>query len=227
MQEKYGFVYLWRDRKHKRYYVGSHWGTENDGYICSSRWMRKAYKRRPNDFKRRTISIVKNREELSEEEHRFLQMIREDELKIKYYNIRNNHFGHWSEDEKRRVEISNTCAWSKGLTKETDERLAKIADTLSKTLKGRDTRAEGGSKWTGEQRQAVGERSKKLFPNGPWAGKKHSDETKRKISKSKKGRCGGENHPMFGKKHSEESREKMRRSRLAYLEKQKHERTTE
>lgn len=33
---KYGFVYLWFDRKHKRYYVGCHWGTTEDGYVCSS-----------------------------------------------------------------------------------------------------------------------------------------------------------------------------------------------
>ena len=25
MSEKYGFVYIWHDRKHKRYYIGSHW----------------------------------------------------------------------------------------------------------------------------------------------------------------------------------------------------------
>ena len=48
-QEKYGFVYIWRDRKHNRYYVGSHWGHTGDGYICSSSWMKQAYKRRPDD----------------------------------------------------------------------------------------------------------------------------------------------------------------------------------
>lgn len=30
---KYGFIYLWYDRKHKRYYIGAHWGLKNDGYI--------------------------------------------------------------------------------------------------------------------------------------------------------------------------------------------------
>ncbi len=32
MKQKYGFIYLWRDRKHNRYYLGSHWGSEDDGY---------------------------------------------------------------------------------------------------------------------------------------------------------------------------------------------------
>lgn len=53
--EKYGFVYIWYDRKHKRYYIGAHWGHENDGYVCSSSWMKKAYKNRPEDFKRKIL----------------------------------------------------------------------------------------------------------------------------------------------------------------------------
>ena len=43
--EKYGFVYIWYDRKHKRYYIGSHWGSEDDGYICSSTHMNHAFNR--------------------------------------------------------------------------------------------------------------------------------------------------------------------------------------
>lgn len=38
---KYGFVYIWFDRKHHRFYIGCHWGHEEDGYICSSNWMRE------------------------------------------------------------------------------------------------------------------------------------------------------------------------------------------
>lgn len=29
-KEKYGFVYIWFDKKHKRFYIGCRWGTEND-----------------------------------------------------------------------------------------------------------------------------------------------------------------------------------------------------
>ena len=43
--EKYGFVYIWYDKKRKMYYIGSHWGTDDDGYICSSNRMRDAYRR--------------------------------------------------------------------------------------------------------------------------------------------------------------------------------------
>jgi hypothetical protein len=83
----YGFVYCWRDRKHNRYYIGSHWGTENDGYICSSNNMRNNYRNRPKDFKRRIIKrIYTNSKELREEEQRWLSMIPRKELGRRYYN---------------------------------------------------------------------------------------------------------------------------------------------
>ena len=95
--EKYGFVYIWYDRKHKRYYVGSHWGYENDGYVCSSSWMKQAYKHRPEDFKRRIIKkVYTNRKELMEEEFRYLSMIKNNEIKIRYYNLNIKSTGHWS-----------------------------------------------------------------------------------------------------------------------------------
>ena len=52
MQEKYGFIYIWYDNFRKMYYIGRHWGTEDDGYICSSNRMRDAYRRRPNKIGR-------------------------------------------------------------------------------------------------------------------------------------------------------------------------------
>lgn len=85
--EKYGFVYIWRDSKHKRFYIGSHWGTIDDGYICSSNWMRDAYRRRPGDFNRRILSIVKNRSEIYEEEQRWLDFIKREEIGKRYYNL--------------------------------------------------------------------------------------------------------------------------------------------
>lgn len=86
-KEKYGFVYLWYDRKHKKYYIGRHWGTEDDGYVCSSTSMREAHRRRPEDFKRRILKrtlISKN--VLIAEEQRYLDMIKPSECNIRYYN---------------------------------------------------------------------------------------------------------------------------------------------
>ena len=53
-----GFVYVWRDAKSKKSYVGSHWGEPSDTYVCSSTWMRNAHRARPADFKRRIVDWV-------------------------------------------------------------------------------------------------------------------------------------------------------------------------
>jgi hypothetical protein len=94
--EKYGFVYIWFDRKRKMFYVGSHWGHEDDGYVCSSHRMRKAYRRRPEDFKRKIIKVVNtNRSDLLDEEYKFLCLMPDDDLGKKYYNLTNHKNGHW------------------------------------------------------------------------------------------------------------------------------------
>ena len=95
--EKYGFVYIWYDTFKQKYYIGCHWGTEDDGYICSSTWMRNAYRKRKHDFKRRIISrIYTNRKDLFEEEFKWLSLIKDEELRNRYYNISRVHPNHWS-----------------------------------------------------------------------------------------------------------------------------------
>src|ERR1700693_791408 len=88
MTEKYGFVYIWFDKKRKRYYIGSHWGTLEDNYVCSSNHMRNAYQYRPETFKRRILSIIKtNRRDLLMEEQRWLYMFPNNQFGKKYYNL--------------------------------------------------------------------------------------------------------------------------------------------
>jgi len=92
-----GFLYLWFDRKHKRYYLGSHWGSPDDGYVCSSHWMKRAYQKRPCDFKRRVLKYINSSpKDLLIEENRWLNMIKEYELRKRYYNLTNRAFGHWN-----------------------------------------------------------------------------------------------------------------------------------
>ena len=142
--EKYGFVYIWRDRKHKRYYIGAHWGTEDDGYICSSTWMMNAYKRRPQDFKRRILKRIKtSRLDLYQEEYYWLKMIKYSEIKIRYYNLRIRAAPLWHFKEKE----------------------------------------------------------------NPMKGRKHSNETKEKISKANKIKLSGKNNPRYGKKLSKEAKQ--------------------
>lgn len=178
--EKYGFVYIWYDSKHKRYYIGCHWGTEDDGYICSSRWMRKSFRRRPHDFKRRIIvRIYSNRKELIEEEYRFLKMIKDEELGKKYYNVRQHHFSHWTANKNSELiqeKISQTLTGKK-LSKES---ITKRTETRKKTYKGHSEETKAKM------------RAKAL-------GRKHSSETKEKLRKIK-----------TGTKHTEEAKAKIK-----------------
>lgn len=83
-----GFIYIWYDTKRKKYYIGSHWGTLDDGYICSSIYMRRAFKRRPNDFKRKILEhVITNRNDLYEREDQWLNLIKDKELGTRYYNL--------------------------------------------------------------------------------------------------------------------------------------------
>lgn len=121
--EKYGFVYIWYDRHRKMYYIGSHWGTENDGYICSSDIMRKAYRRRPNDFKRRIIEIVTDRTKLLLTEHKWLSLMDEDKLiknnskdrygNIRYYNLSNTTKNPWWDNIEKRLTIGEKISKAK------------------------------------------------------------------------------------------------------------------
>lgn len=136
--EKYGFVYIWFDRKHKRYYVGCRWGNINDGYVCSSVWMKKAYKNRPNDFKRRILKTdISTRKETYIEEQKYLNMIKPEEIKIKYYNMC----------------ITNNEVWHKY-----DENIKTIGQKISASKKGKSS-----GPCSPEKAKAISEAKKKAF----------------------------------------------------------------
>lgn len=90
MDDYFGFVYIWMDKKRKMFYIGSHSGRFTDNYIGSSIWFRRAYKKRPTDFRRKILSVVKEKSKtiLHEKETYWLQMIKISELGIKYYNFK-------------------------------------------------------------------------------------------------------------------------------------------
>jgi hypothetical protein len=54
------FVYCWTDHKYNKLYVGSHKGSTDDGYVCSSKTMLEEYKSRPSDFTRQIIAHGKS-----------------------------------------------------------------------------------------------------------------------------------------------------------------------
>lgn len=155
--EKYGFVYIWYDRKHKRYYVGSHWGTTDDGYVCSSTWMRNAYRRRPNDFRRRIIKLVEDRTNLYETENYYLNMIQPDEMGSKYYNLRSGVKGHWHLHEDKRTAVSDKISASRQANP------IKFTDEYRENMRQKIT----GKKRTEETKRNMSEARKRFIEANP------------------------------------------------------------
>lgn len=50
-----GFVYRWTDSSNGMYYVGSHCGSVDDGYIGSGKYFKSAYKKRKECFTREIL----------------------------------------------------------------------------------------------------------------------------------------------------------------------------
>lgn len=208
---KYGFVYIWYDRKHKRYYIGAHWGAEDDGYICSSTWMKQAYTKRPADFKRRIlVRIHTNRQDMFNEEARWQALIKDEELKKRYYNIRRHGDKHWSADEQKTLTVKEKLKAADN-TKGLRAHAAKIKGTkrseafkqkISDTLKGKPL----GYTRTAETRQKISENSKRLQALGKVGmhGKQHTDNTKAKMSINN-----AMNNPLYRDKISEANRGKV------------------
>lgn len=189
----YGFVYIWYDRKHKRYYIGCHWGHEDDGYICSSSWMKRAYKIRPEDFKRRIIAhVYTSRSDLLIEENKWLSMINQHELGTKYYNVTNHLNGHWSSRDETRDHVKITLKsshWSTDATKRSEVvTKISIANTGKKRRKfSVETRFKlslAAKSRSAKTRKKISENNKRLHREGiiGMHGKSHTDKTKAKMS---------------------------------------------
>lgn len=153
---KEGFIYIWLDKKDKRYYIGSHWGNIDDGYVCSSKWMKSAYKNRAHDFKRRILQTGIKQELLREAEYDWLSLIKKEELGTRYYNLNNSKIlkpGNWPKDKKR-----------------SEDTKKKISDSL-----------KGNVPWNRGKPMTDTQKEKLRHLN---LGKTHSDETKALVSNS-------------------------------------------
>jgi hypothetical protein len=205
--EKEGFIYIWYDKKRKMYYLGCHWGTIDDGYICSSNRMRDAYYRRSQDFKRRIIKRNIPRDRLLNEEHKWLQMIPDEQLGEKYYNLSKKHFGHWANDQYNKLTIQEK------ISIKTKEAMAKpeIRAKLEKTwesnkhrVQSKEEKTKRALKLRGQKRSA--ETRKKM--SEAQRGKTRSPlsvETKQKLSES----LSGEKNPFYGKQHDPDLKKRM------------------
>lgn len=94
MNDYDGFVYLWRDSTNGMFYLGSHFGSTDDGYVGSGVRFMHAYAKRPEAFKRRVLEYVSgSKQTVFEREQLWLNLIKTEELNTRYYNQRRRAIG--------------------------------------------------------------------------------------------------------------------------------------
>lgn len=107
------FIYIWYNTVKKMFYIGKHYGSIHDGYVCSSKHMNIDYNRNPEHFKRKILEYVNDIDgsQILQAELKWLSLIPDSQLGKKYYNLKNRNFGNTRGCKKSYV-------WNKGLTKE-------------------------------------------------------------------------------------------------------------
>ena len=232
MENSYGFVYIWYDsgksknhidNRRRMYYIGAHWGSENDGYVCSSKWMKISYKRRPQDFSRRVLFRTFNYDELWLKEYEIISNISSFKFGKKYYNLiaslnRGRGTGKrtiHSEQTKKKISDANK---GKIISEEHRKKLRVFntgrTHSLSSEAREKISKVNKGKKRSEKFKENISkfQKERKRTPL--------SEETKRKISIANLGKTFSKEHKdalskiRIGKFHSEETKEKMRQASL-------------
>ena len=176
------------------YYIGSHWGgTENDGYICSSNRMRDAYRRRPTDFKRKTIErIYCDRKYLLERENYWLNLAKKKPSR--YYNLK---FDVTNITNYTRKGKTHTEAWRLQASKRMKIRWTNNREEMSESLRGRKFSVEG-RKHMSESKKDIKFSPETLKRNADARrGKKRSPESCKRMSDARKGKILDRNTKKF------------------------------
>ena len=209
-------VYAWSDHLTGKVYCGSHKGSDNDGYICSSKYMLKEYKERPQDFTRQIIAKGAWKDCIALEKKINEQLIKSIETT---YN------------KQAFPAIVNEVHPMLG-KKHTEAALKKISETgkgrkLSEEHKKKLHSGNIGNKHTLGYKHSIESRLK-ISEAG--RNRKQSEETKKKIGDANRGRKAspetliklreshlgqipwskGKSSPLKGKPMSEEQKEKLR-----------------
>ena len=108
MKNYTGFIYLWRNTKNNKFYIGSHYGSTDDNYIGSGIHFYRAYEKDPTIFIRKIIYYhTGTRDELLKLEARYLKKYNVCE-NPKFYNLTNKAGGgyninHLSKEERHNL----------------------------------------------------------------------------------------------------------------------------
>ena len=168
------FVYCWTNITNNKIYIGVHKGTQDDGYVCSSKILLKEYYESPQNFTRKILSTG-SLSDMRLLESLILQSV-DAANNPKYYNLHNNNGiffcdGHSQETRKK---MSNS--WKKRGIFNCDNNKA-IAGWIGKTHKeeSKQLMREAAKKHTVS-------RSKSMTTNNPMK----NPETIRKMLETRK-----------------------------------------
>jgi hypothetical protein len=156
-----GFIYVWRDKARKMFYIGSHVGSPDDGYISSSYWLAAEVRFRPSDFRRKILKFV-DLPNLKLEEYRYIGMIKDEEYGKKYYNLKQGKpkglepwnkgtSGLYSDDYRKKLsdKRKGRTSWNKGIPNpQAVINAQKGAEKLSAKVKGRKRLYREDGSWT-------------------------------------------------------------------------------
>lgn len=163
-----------------KFYIGQDI-KDNPKYFDSGKIIIKAIKKYGKEnFKKEILEVCTDEKHMDEREIFWIKELNATNGKIGY-NI--------CEGGKtyRSMKGENNPMFGKHLSEETKE---KIKEKRKLQKMSEEQKEQLRIKWSGEENP----------------GKNKSLETIEKISKSRKGKCIGEEHPMFGKKHSDETK---------------------
>ena len=212
------FLYLWYDAPNKKYYLGKHKGSPDDGYTHSSTvWESFTKNNIPKGVRRRILAYGTD-EEMCILEHKLL-VNRRKRCWDRYYNRslgnpsyvdisgENHHFygvskedhplygRRLSEETKKKLSIAHT---GKKVTEETKKKLRIVRQ---KQLNDEEYLKKWKAAMVKREESYRGE-------NNPFYGRRHSEEIKKKISETKKKQyANGEAiHPSTYAKKGKENR---------------------
>jgi len=183
MRKQHHYIYKITNIITNKYYIGMHTTYDlNDDYFGSGLILKRSVKKYGKDNHVKEIThIASTREELV---HMERNIVNENLLKDPFsMNIRlgGEGGGGWT-SQQQRENNKKSQETQKRLLENDAEWVKRKSEKLSKS--GKLAYAEG--------------RNTSTPPD--WTGKKHSEESKRKISESKKGKCVGENNSQYGTK---------------------------
>ena len=174
-QKKYHFIYKTTNKLNGKYYIGMH-STNNidDGYLGSGKRLRYSIRKYGEEnFEREILEFFDSREELKKREEEVVNL-----------------------EEIAKKDCMNMIVGGEGGRGFTSEEARKGREVTNK--KHGHKLSEWGKKGQKSMYEKYGSVFKDSEKRCDWNGRKHSNESKEKMSKSSKGLGKGEKNSQFG-----------------------------